>query len=308
MGMNRISLWIMMGVVSAVAAVPARAEFYRDVARAMSLFDYRFSGERNLLGDGFTVNANAFYNNRRFNFGFADLTLNGAVLLSADITKRGLPAFQFRANTGGGANPLSYEFNLNNGIQDLTATGSILVNMDTRINSLGFYDQTLQISNRGTFETDGFGVVDAGTLDFDVGPIDIHGNVFADALAALTEPFFAATGAENPFAKFSGKATKAAEANRKAEELRARIDSGEVLSDDEIAALVNNTVLAAVLGAEPDSRLFSGLLIPPDLLEKTAGDKSTRSITITDLPEPGGLALLAAGLPLLRRRRPKVLA
>lgn len=283
----------------ALSAGAAQAELYRDVARGLSLFDFRFSGERNILGDGITVNADAFYNNRRFDFGFADLTLTGAIRGSAGFTKRGLPAFNFSLNSAG--TPLSYTFNVNNGIQDLTATGSVLINMNTRINALGFYDQTLQISNRGQFATDGFGLVDSGTLDYDVGPINLSGNVFADAVAALTQPFYSATGTQNPFAKFTGKATKIAQLEKSSAELRARIQAGEVLSDKEIATLVNNSVVAAMLGAQPSENLFAGLLIPPGLLDPSSPQPA--GLALAQVPEPSSLALLVLGLLCTRRAR-----
>ncbi len=287
-------------VLGSLASASVEAATFRNAALGLSLLDFQFSGQRNLLGDGFTVNADAFYNNRRFNFGVADLTLNGQMDLSAGITKRGIPSFEFNANTGGSS--LLYTFNINNGIQDLTASGSVFVNIGTKINALGFYDQTFQISNRGTYATDGFALVDSGTLDFDAGPIDIHGNIFADGLAALTQPLFNATGTENPFAKFSGKATKSIEANKKVEELRARIDSGEVLSDDDMAVLINNSIIAAMLGGKPDSHLFDQLLAPEELL-KDASAAQTKLINLETVPEPLGVCLLAATLPLLSTRR-----
>jgi hypothetical protein len=282
----------------AFSGAAAQASLYNPVTVGLSLLDFRFSGERNFLGDGVTINANAFYSNRKFDFGVADLTLSGAVQGSAGYTLRGIPSLNFSLNSAG--SPLSYQFKVNNGIQDLTATGSVLININSKINALGFYDESLQISNRGTFATDGFGLVDSGTTDYDVGPINLSGNVFADAVAALTQPFFAATGTDNPFAKFSGRATKAAELTKTADALRARVQAGEVLSDQEMATLVNNTILAAVLGQQPTNHLFDNLLLPPDLLAEP-NSQSLRAAV--DVPEPAGLGLLAAGLLLCLRRR-----
>ncbi len=306
--MNPGRIWAAAGLVVAAVTAPvsiARAELYKDVVTGLNLFDVRLSGEQNLLGDGFTINGNAFYNNRRFNFGFADLTLTGALQGSVGFTRRGIPAGEFTLNTGG--SPLSYKFNLNNGIQDLTATGSALIDINTHINALGFYDQTFQISNRGTFETDGFGVIDKGTLAFDVGPINVSGNIFTDMLAMLTEPLFAATGTSNPFAKFSGRATKAAELNKTADELRARIDAGEVLSDEEIATLVNNTILAAMLGGQPTDHLFDNFVLPPDVLKEALADKAALSeLSLQPVPEPAMAGLIALSMLVWRPwRRPR---
>lgn len=292
---TRCATLVFLGLLSTSSA---QASSLGGFARGMSLFDFRTSGERNFLGDGITVNSNAFYNNREFNFGFADLTLTGSLGLSAGFTRRGIPSAFFKANSGG--SPLAYSFNMNNGIQDLTATGSVLVNVNSHINALGFYTESFQISNRGTFDTKGYGLVDSGTLDFDAGPINVSGNIFADALGIVTEPFFAATGTVNPFVKFSAKSQKAAEASRKAEDLRARIDAGEVLSDEEMSSLVNNTILAAMLGGQPDSKLFDNLLIPNGLLDQASTQKLV--LEAESVPEPSAMLLLIIATPLLGRR------
>lgn len=299
--MNRTRQGVLVLATSCVllCAGTAQAELYKDIARGLALFDFGFSGERNLLGDGITVNANAFWNNRRFDFGIADLTLTGALRGSAGYTMRGIPKVDFSLNSAG--SPLSYTFNINNGIQDVTATGSALINIDTTINALGFYDASVQISNRGDFATDGFLVVDSGTLDYDIGPINISGNILIDAAAALTEPFFAAAGTENPFSKLTGRATKAAEYGKTAEQLRARIQAGELLSDEEVATLVNSSILAAILGGEPTGNLFDQVLMPTNLLELTDGQSPLFSVA--QVPEPATLALLAAAAMALNRRR-----
>ena len=149
--MNPGRNWAAAGLVLAGVIAPAsiaRAELYRELATGLNLFDVRLSGERNLLGDGVTINGNAVYNNRDFNFGVADLTLNGVLNGSVGFTRRGIPAGQFSLNTGGA--PLSYNFATHLGVQDITAQGSALVDIKTHVNAMGFYEQTFQISTRGT--------------------------------------------------------------------------------------------------------------------------------------------------------------
>lgn len=305
--MNRMRGLAIAGSVVMVllaGALPARAELYKDVARGLALLDFQFSGERNVLGDGITINANAFYdgtNTGRFDFGVAELTLVGRISSSAGFTRRGIPGADFTLNTGG--TPLNYAFRTTNGIADVAATGSVLINIDTEINALGFYNQTLQISNRGTFETSGaaLGGGDSGTLAFDIGPIDVTGNVFADILASLTQPFFTATGTENPFAQFSGQAAKLALANKTVEDLQARAAAGEVLTDQELATLINNSIIAAVLGGTPSSKLFDELMLPEGLIDPKTGVANAR---IAPAPEPATFALLGLGvLACLGRRR-----
>jgi len=290
-------------VLSLYASLPAaHGGVFKEVSRGLSLFDVQLSGQKNLLGDGFTINANSVYNNRRFNFGLSDLTLNGALRGSFGFTRRGLPDAEFTLDTGGA--PLSYTYNVNTGVQDLTATGSILVNINTDVNALGFYDEKVTISNRGTYTTDGFGPSNHGTLAFDVGPIDISGNVLLDAVGVITEPLFAATGTVNPFSKLNSQTTKAIQAEKTADELRARVTAGEVLSDQEIATLVNNTILAAVLGQQPSDHLFDGIIIPKGLLDSNLSDASVSELSFTPTPEPAtGLLMLSLALLFAWPRR-----
>jgi len=300
--------WL-VGMTLAATWVPVttvQADLLPTVIRGMQLFDYQFSGEKNVLGDGWTLNANAFYNNRRFNMGVADLYLTGQVNSSVGYTLRGIPSAEFSLNTGG--QPLAYSLIFNNGIQDVTLSGGALVDIFTDINALGFYDMNFQISNRGEYTSDGFLCSDTGTLDYDMGPINVSGNIFADAVAALTQPLFTATGTENPFAKFSARATKAIEAENTANEIRSRIVAGEVVSDEEIAQLVNNTLVAAMLNGQPTDNLFDDLIIPEGLLAPetlVTFQPVVAGGALQQTPEPFSASLMMlplAGLIYPRRR------
>ncbi len=279
--------------------VVSQAAMWENVRQGLRLFGYQVGLERSVVGDGWTANAVAVYNNRTFNAGWAEMTLNGVVRGSAGYRLRGIPSAQFSLTTGG--QPLSYRFSVNNGVQDFDASGQILINIDTNINILGFYDTKIQISNRGGFSGDGFLSSTDNTFDFDIGPINTSGNIFADALAVLTQPIFTAQGVENPFAKFSAKATKVSELNQTAEQLRSRIAAGEVLSDEDIARLVNSTVLSAVLSGDTEA-IFNGLPIPLDIMQ-ASGMPQPAGFLPASVPEPACLLLLGAVMPLFARVR-----
>jgi hypothetical protein len=282
----------------AASIIPAaQADIWRDVVVGMEAAGYQFSGNKNYLGKGWTIDANALYTGQKYNFGFADLTLGSNTNsvpsnFQVSYTTRGIPSANFTWNTGGEALP--YTLRVNNGLQDFTTVnGSILVDVSTDINVLGFYDTRVQISNRGDYSTDGFAATDSGSLAFDVGPIDISGNIYADVLAAITQPLWTAAGTENPFAKFSEKAARST-ALSSLNDLRNRVNAGEILSDEDMATLVQGTVLSALFDGQQGQGLFQGLL----------SSKATTMRTMSVIPEPSS-ALLILGLAsaLVARRR-----
>lgn len=290
--------WALAVAVIMVSGVAAQAEVWRDVVLGMNLLDYNFSAEKNHLGKGWDLSATAVYTGQEYDFGFAELTLGSGISnFSGGYTTRGIPKAEFSWNTGGVALPYTLEFN--NGIQDMqTVSGSILVDVSTDVNILGFYDTRIQIANRGSYETDGFFADQDGSLAFDVGPIDISGNIFADALAIVTQPLWTAANTENPFTKFSQQASKTAAATATMEELQARIAAGEILTDEEMATLVNSTLVAAILkGESADSSLFKNMVLP--------SKDGAAALRISDVvPEPTtGLLVMGLGSLMMFRRR-----
>ena len=279
----------------------ALADLPKDLLLGLNLLDYRTGLKKNYLGKGWDFDATAFYSGQTYRFGWADLTLGAgqatSVQISAGYTLRGLPSARFSMSTN---NPLAYTLNANYGVQDLTAVGSMLIDVDTTINALGFYDMTFHISNRGTFQTEGFAGQDQGTLDFDAGPIVVSGNIFADILAAITQPLFAAAGAENPFAKFSQKAVRGLNADLDL----ARLTALDAMSADQVGQAVNGLLVSAVLGQEPGTDPWASLTMNAGLLE-TSTSQDLRAWNQT-VPEPATLAMLAlalaAGRPRRRRR------
>lgn len=304
---------LLTGVMVSAALLPAQrvmAGPAGDLLTGLNQFGYTPNGRlpsgqytgsyltKNYLGNGWDFDATATYTGRTFHLGVADLTLAGTSDISGGYTLRGIPQARFSMRT---SNPLSYTLKTNYGAQDLTANGSVLINVDTTINALGFYDTTFQISNRGTYETKGLGVTDQGTLDFDAGPIVVSGNIYADILAALTQPFFTATATENPFAKFSQTSARLA---GEPLDLTASNLNLTSLNSDQVGQLVNNTIVSALLGKEPTSNLFGSVLTPDGLLADAS--QVERQNWIEQAPEPATLGLLTLGLALCRPRRRKV--
>jgi len=296
-----------------VWAGPAWADFWAHVASTLSdIANPRGGGMRSgsfvfsyePFMDGWRVDfqrtfgPDAYGRPNRLDFGPIDLTFNsGSLVWSGQFNRRLLPAAEFTFST---PTPIDYTLTVNTGFQDARVDGQILVDSAGHMNILGFYDYELTVSNRGEFATDGFGPEDDGNINFDIGPINVSGNIFADILAIVTDPFFTAAGTENPFAKFSQQATKQAYYDATADALRERMAAGETLTDEEIEALIQATVLSAVLGAQPDASLIQQALLQRSLAEE--GDTGSAGVNRI-IPEPVSVALLGAGILLAAGRR-----
>jgi len=267
---------------------------------------------RNAIGDGWTA-----FTTRRLTdweiyggvagFEFSPVN-NQAVSLDTvlEVRKSLIPTARLRVATDatgtGQAAPLAYNFWVNTGLQDvrLEGTGSLEIQAD--INALGFYDVDAFISNRGILEFDGFIYADESTADFDVGPISLSGNIYADALAAITAPFFSSTSTANPLAVFSGRA-KLQDQIKRRDELVARLDAGQPLTDDEMSEILTTSLLETVFGGGGSDLLE----MTRQALKSAAKGKSSAisATTPSVIPEPASLSgwLVLAGAAGLRRRR-----
>ncbi|MBP7935579.1 MAG: hypothetical protein KA354_13110 [Phycisphaerae bacterium] len=283
------------------SAVRADISLKKAFLIGLNQFDNTVGIEKNLLGKGYDFAAAAPYVGQNYNFGFADLTLGATsattVRLAAGYTTRGIPTATFSLATGN--NPLSYVFQIDPGFQNLTAAGNVAINVNTKINALGFYDQTFQISNRGTYTAKGWLGNDQQSLDFDAGPIVVSGNIYTDAAAAVTKPFFDAVGTFNPFEKLSSRSARIAGLDASIDALNAKLVTGHALTSEETNTLVNNTILAALLGEKPSSHLFDAFMVPEGLLS----DGNGIGPMAVNVPEPSCLGLLIVGLLALRPSR-----
>ncbi len=275
----------------------ADAAPWKQVVHGLALFDVGVGARRNYLGDGWDARLTANYNNRRFDFGLADLTLTGPITTTFNFTRRGMLALDFSTQTPQG--PLAYTFNINTGLQDLNASGLISIRTSGSINALGFYDLQIDVTNRGKYSAGGYGVLDGGTTDFDLGPINVTGNIFLDILGAAIEPLFGAAGAPNPFAKLSGRAAREMIFASTEEAIRAKVAAGQLLTDSEIEALIATSLTASILGdTASGTDILSGILNHAEV----GGDWSVEGRALS-IPEPTTLALLA--LPLVFLCRPR---
>jgi len=290
---HRLALTLVAVVTASPIAV--RADVFRTVGLGLEAAGFDVRGQRNPASGGLDFLINNQFQDRTFDFGAWDLTLNGPISTQLSTGGRVLSnldvALTTALNSDAGAEPLTYELNFDAGAQATRITGSLLVDADLNLNAFGFYDLGLNYSTRQTVVNSG--TVSNSTTDFDadLGPINVRGNIFADALAAITDPLFAAARQPNPFEFFSG-----------ANQLKLAIQAqGDALLASLGAGLADAPSASALRGTN------SGFVGPqvPRAGGLTSSNSSTGSPNAGVVPEPPVLLLMLLGIPALlglRRR------
>lgn len=188
-------------LLSAFSSV-AHADAVHNVATALDYAGFDARGSRNPVSGGIDLLINRQFNGNVFDFGNAELAVQGPVSLQLSTGGRIIPSFEASFSTAlndrSQATPLNYNYSSDIGLQSTTLSGSTLVDATFSINALGFYNLDITSSNRNTVTREG-AVSDTTTIDSDIGPLSISGNIFVDALAAVTDPLFEQAGKPNPF-------------------------------------------------------------------------------------------------------------
>lgn len=274
-------------------ATTARAGVWEDVAIGLGAAGFDIRGDNNPLSGGYEFLITNQFNGETFDFGAAELTLDGPISLSAEIGGRLVNNIDLGLSTAlnadANASPLTYDLVYDVGGQRTEISGSLLIDGDVNLNEFLYYDVSLQYSSRQTVVNDGS--IDDGETNFDAdfGPINIRGNLVVDALAAVTDPFFDAAGAVNPFQSLTAEA----------QIQKALGDQiGAALSD-----LADGSSRLATSGVYGPFRFDS----PPGYDAFDAGGSSAASRVVPGaigngvVPEPSVLILMIAGLVVLPR-------
>lgn len=213
-----------------VAGADARAEVKKNLGTALDFAGFDLQGQRNPLSGGIDFLATNTFDGAPFDFGAWDLSLSGPLSLQVSTGGRFLSQFNVSLTTAVNgrtdATPLSYTLNSDIGAQSTQISGTMLADVDFSLNGLGFYDLSITYSSRQNVTKDGLLANDGTTNDFDLGPINISGNLFADALMILTDPFFGSAGRPNPFEPFSGRAQLSDILQASATDLQAALADG----------------------------------------------------------------------------------
>lgn len=273
--MGRVSRWGFCVVVSLCAASAAQAGLFKNTVRALEYAGFNFIGEKNPLSGGADLALVRNFNNETLDFGATELTLTGPLQFTFSTGGRGLEVLDVSLSTNN--RPLTYSLITDVGGQKTQVDGNFLLNATGSMNSFGWYDFEFQYSVREQIIQDGRFANGEEYMDFDIGPIDVSGNIFADMLAVLFDPLFTSLGTENIFASFSGRYQAMEELNRR-------------LADSRLSALGLDSLgemSASMVPAEPMT------------LDMVSADRSY-------VPDPSTLLLLLGGAPVvyaLRRRR-----
>ncbi|UCG15941.1 MAG: hypothetical protein JSV19_11670 [Phycisphaerales bacterium] len=285
--MTQTARLIVCLAVPILVAGTAEAGVFRDTVRGLRLAGFDFSGEKNPVSGGADFQLGRTFNNDTLDFGGTELTLTGPIVLTFSTGGRVVPVLDVSVSTAG--QPFSYLLDADVGGQSVLIDGNFLLDATGSMNTFGWYDFQLEYSVRETISQDGRFSDEEEFVEFDIGPIDVSGNIFADFLAVLFDPIFQGTGTDNIFASFSGRLQAQEELNRRLADARA-----EALGFSEFATMSASQMLEEIEAGAPD---WAG--------QFTASSPAPGHGVVSPsvVPDPPTLLLLLAGLPLLRASR-----
>lgn len=268
---------LILGTASAV-----RADWLSNIGTGLGYLGFNVEGQRNFLSGGSDLLINNNFRGTPIDYGVGNLTLAGPVSLQVSSGHRFLDTLDFSLRTAvngnAAASPLAYSLTADVGSQAARLDGTLLMDANLSLDAFGFYDLSYTYSSMETVTR--AGRFDDGSTPFNtsVGPLRIRGNVFADVLAFITDPFFQAPGAVNPFAHFSGSA-----------QLKAIMEASADAAAQRLLSNQGDNPMTPFPGTFGNAALFP--LASVSLPQGAA------------VPEPAVLILMLVGLPFILRRR-----
>lgn len=228
-----------------------------------------------------------------FRFGSeSELRLQGSIQMTAGYTSSLLSDKD--SWRGGELNlqmsNLSYGVRTKLGAQDVELTGTLNMANTIEVNPLGFYNARINVSNANSqVLLDGVLVRDADPTNFDIGPIDISGNIYVDAIGVFLGALGVDTSAlEDLFPR--------SPLDRINDEIQRQLQ--EAQSPDTALAAGNAALLLdTILGHDETAadELVQRLLENPARDIPASSELTTPVDGTTTIPEPGTLLLLALG-------------
>lgn len=260
---------------------------------------------RNYVGDGMgyeftrTFGTDSFGNGNTFDAGSVNLSLQGAMHNRFEINRRFIPELNIQSDTNG--QQMNYNMRLFLGAESVQFQGAFAGNLTGTINALGFYNLQVSGTNTGTRRADGMLLTDNQITDFDIGPVNVVGNVFFD----LASNFIQAGGATlgglltNVPSAASGKTRIDDPAGTSAADAQS---ATEAEMQQAFAQSLVQSLFAAMFQDLNSSDQSNVLLLGQQLgLIPSNSAKTANNAKVA--PEPSTLALLAAPVLLLLTRR-----
>jgi hypothetical protein len=301
-------------IVTTLSASPAFAGLWDNIYQGLDYFVTPSGAPINLSGDGFQTNGqrsgrlrimpNAAGQGYRLELdrvfgadssgrpevldvGPYELELSGAVSSTLGFTTRFLPT----GNADVGVSNLNYVLRGKSGVQDVTLRGTLNGGENLEVNPLGFYTLNLELDNTNSqIEMDGV-IVDnsSSDTDFNIGPINIKGNIYYDMFVGLLSSVGVdTTGLSDLF--------PASPIDRISQE----IQDAFAKQVDTLGARIQTDMIS---GAQDPQLAADTQRFMNDLVH-AAGPNPPAGAGVGTVPEPASLALVggAAVIFLLRRR------
>lgn len=241
-----------------------------------------------------TFGTDSFGNAQQLDAGPVNMALQGQIHNRIVLNRAIIPEINIQSDTGGAA--LNYNLNVFTGAQNLGLQGSFTGNITGTLNALGFYNLQVIGNNTGTRTADGMVYTDDQSTNFDLGPVNVSGNIFLDIAAG----FFQATLNSLAASEFSIPSSAAARVvtpdNGVSAVLSASsagtppVDLNQLIGQ----ALVQSMFAEALADLSSAEAMSLDSLIASLLPELTDGNGGLAS---AQAPEPATLLLL--GLPAL---------
>ena len=297
--MRRVIGWCGVGIaaipVAAVFTAPARGDAVYDIGVGLAYTGFNVEGYENRLSGGVDFRISHNFLGNPLDFGAWDLALQGPISLELSTGGRLVPQFDINLTTAATSRstvtPLSYELNCDVAGQSVEVPGTLLIDTGFSINRLGFYDFELTFSSRQEVSREGEFADDTAARDFDLGPIAVSGNIYADAVVLITQPIYNKLGQDNPFADLGGT-------NSFSDLLMTSADTAKRSLASGVDPVSRNQL--ALMAAVPLADLSPGPVEPAGLVALPAAVHDVGSAAV---PEPTVLLLMLTALPAAMRRR-----
>ncbi len=183
---KKFNLLIIIALLFAITPAISNASIVKKMLYALGAANLNPQVQRDILADGWRLYFGQNYLDQEFDVGNAQITLNGPIQGHFSISKRAIPEFEYHIET---PTPITFDFLEFDGVNKMQVQdGTAYIKQDLIINKYGFYDIQLRVSLRGTLTSDDPLDIDK-PLDFDIGPINIHGHWLVDLLNLLTAKF-----------------------------------------------------------------------------------------------------------------------